>query len=385
MTSDAVIETLSDDNGKSLFRSQRIKVRGKEIVTPVKALDPSKFKVAIPLAENTFGLTEIYKEFDHTQLTKIQTDSQVHDTLSRDLANLQRKGHNESVSVCVLKYKSPTLTFPSSKEIELMTDIAHSYSDATPIPLLSIPIDTTNFSAYLDYVKACYSSIEELNEKPIIGTLPNVPREKYPELLTYYLEKGIRLFSFDFDGRTPDPLKMRPVLRFLKVQKVLDESAIYGINAKPGRLLKNAEILPAKDFIAYGYRIDMLGESHIGMRAPKAFFEKMKAAMQAQQVNKKRIFIKNDYGYYRTGSSADLSSVYPTDSKIKLDQILNDDTKSYQKLFNMEQQAIESVALRNRLASLDANESILRYIKEKAQMQSEIKQLEAGTKNLMKK
>lgn len=55
------IETLNQD-GESLFRSQRIRFGGKELVTPVKALNPSKFRAEARLDGSVVGFNEIYTD-----------------------------------------------------------------------------------------------------------------------------------------------------------------------------------------------------------------------------------------------------------------------------------------------------------------------------------
>jgi hypothetical protein len=67
--------------------------------------------------------------------------------------------------------------------------VAHSYSDITPIPMLDIKIDNSNFLVFLEYAKSCLDIIEELNDKPLMGYLPNLPREQYPKLLDFYASK----------------------------------------------------------------------------------------------------------------------------------------------------------------------------------------------------
>lgn len=383
MTTHVQIETVSDDNQKSLFRSQRIKLNGKEAVTPIRVIDPSKLRTDVSLNNSALGFNEIYKSIESTRLAILQKNTEEHDKFARDLANLSKRGQSTDLNICLMKFdaKKPD-PFPTSKEIELLTDIAHSYSDMTPIPILDAKIDATNFKNFMNYVDTCYHTIEELNQKPIMGALPNLPREIYPKLLDYYLDKGINAFYFDFNGQTPDHLKLRPILRHLKTKKTLDNTLIYGVNAKPGRTLKNTNIIPSKDFIAYGFGVDILGGSHIGMKMPKAFFEKMKKAVDAQQLNKKRVFIKSDYGYYKTNAKEDLEQVYPNDTRISLDKIMDDTQKTWQNLFNMEQQAVEASKIRKRLGELKSKETILDYIKEKTQIQKEMKHLELGPKGI---
>ncbi|MEW6043077.1 MAG: hypothetical protein AB1608_02330 [Thermoproteota archaeon] len=92
--------------------------------------------------------------------------------------------------------------------------------------------------------------------------------------------------------------------------------------------------------------------------------------------------MKTDYGYYKTSAKEDIRGLYPSDTQIKLDNIINDPQTTWQKLFNMEQQAIEADTIRRRLNSLDRNETILDYIKKKTQIQKEIKHLESGLKSI---
>ena len=384
MTSHIDIQTVSDDNNKSLFWSKRLKISGKQAITPLKALEPSKFRSDVSLNKNAFGFNEIYKGLNTERVEVLQKDTTEHDRFVREMSNLSRRGQTSDLGICILKYASTKKTnpFPTVKEIELLTDVAHSYSDLTPIPILDAAIDDSNFANYMNYVKSCYLVIEELNQKPIMGALPNLPRELYPKLLDYYLDKDIHSFYFDFNGQTPDHLKLRPILRHLNSKKMLDKTFIYGVNAKPGRALKNTNVIPSKDFIAYGFGLDVLGGSHIGLRLPKAFLEKMKKAIDAQQQNKKRIFIKSDYGYYRTNAKKDVVDVFPKDTNISLDNIINDTQKTWQNLFNMEQQAVEASEIRKRLGELKSSETILDYIKQKTQIQKEIKHLESGPKSI---
>lgn len=373
MTTHLEIEPLSNDNGKSLFRSQRIKVNGKETRTPLKALDPTMFRNKITLNQNALGFNEIYKVVDSKKITRLLTDADEHDHFSKTLLNLSRKCQSTDLNVCVLKFipNKPNL-FPAKNEIELLTDVAHSFSDVTPIPLLSIKIDNSNFSAYLDYLQSCYDTIEELNSKPIMGILPRLPRELYPKLLKFYVKNQISSFCFDFDGQTPDHLKLRPIMRYLNTEGILDETLIYGINAKPGRALKNTNVIPSKDFIAYGFGLDVLGENHIGAKFSREYLKKLREAIANQQENKKRVFMRSDYGYYKTANGAEILSSYPSDTAIKLDDILHDTQSTLQKLFNMEQQSLEAKKIRVSLNTLDLNETILTYVGKKEQIKKDM-------------
>lgn len=381
MTTHLEIEPLSNDNGRSLFRSQRIKLDGKEAVTPLKALNPAKFRSTVPLNKKAHGFNELYQKLSADKISILQKDSNEHDRFSRNLSNLAGKAQPNDLSICFVRFSSKPKKFPSKKEIEFLTDVSHSFSDITPMPIVDVKVDSSNFPEYLKYMQLCHNTIEELNSKPIMGILPNLPRELYPKLLDFYLDKQISSFCFDFDGSTPNHLKLRPIMRYFNTKKALDDVLIHGINARPGKVLKNTNVIPSKDFIAYGFGLDILGESHVGPKRPKEFFEKMKNAVNQQQGNKKRIFIKSDYGYHKTNISKDISELYPNDTKIKLDNILHEPQQTWQNLFNMEQQSIETSRIREMLNSMDRNDTILNYIREKEQIKKELKHLESGPRN----
>ena len=382
MTTHLEIETLSNDNNKSLFRSQRIKLNGKEVITPLKSIDHAKIRSSISLNDTAFGCNEIYRQLNSARISAYQEDQYKHDQFSRAMSNLIKNSSND-LNICLIKF-SPNNDnmFPSQAETEFLTDVAHSFSDIVSMPIVDIKIDRNNFSEYLNYLQLYYKTIEELNNKPIMGMLPNLPREFYPKLLEFYLERQIHSFCFDFAGRTPDHLKLRPVMRHLNTRQILGETLIYGVNTRPGRALKNATVVPSKDFIAFGFGLDVLGENHAGLKLPKEFFEKMKRAVANKQENKKRIFIKSNYGYYKTGDENKILDLYPDDTKVKLDDILHDPRRLWEKCFNMEQQSIETAVIKKRLNSLDRNETILTYIKEKSHIKKEFKHLESGPKNI---
>lgn len=386
MTTHLDIETISNDNGRSLYRTQKIKINGKVITTPLRALDPSKFDSNVVLNKKAFGLNEIYKNLNSDKLKTLQNDVGELESLERELSNLEKRTPQSDLNVCFLKFssKKPN-SFPLKEDVGTLTDIAHTYSDITPIPIIDAKIDDSNFSRYLNYVKNCYNTIEELNTKPIMGMLPRLTFAQYRKILDFYLDKQITAFCFDYDGRIPSRLMLRQISRYLESKNIRDNVLIYGINARPGSGLKNSNVIPSKDFLVYGYGVDVLGESHARIKLPVAFYEELRRATTQQQINKKRIFIKSDYGYYKINTKDDISSLYPKNTRIKLDDILDDPRRKLQKLFNMEQQSIESGELRKRLGSLDRNETILSYIEKKANIKNETKYLKAERKQILQK
>jgi hypothetical protein len=123
MTTNLDIESLSNDNNNSLFRSQRVKTQGKEIITPVKTLESSKFRSAMELNNRAFGINEIYRELEPERISILDKDSTLHDGFTRDLRNLKNKARASVLNLCMIKYRSEKFSNLKEKNSLLMWHI----------------------------------------------------------------------------------------------------------------------------------------------------------------------------------------------------------------------------------------------------------------------
>lgn len=283
---------------------------------------------------------------------------------------------------CFLEYKGDTM--PQRKEIEYMVDQAYVHSDITPIPMLSDfrsrmtnvsehnnkKIYTPNnakFGRVKEYLKNAIEVIEQLNNKPIMGYIPDY-RVYFGELLELYIDKGINTFYFDAHLANPITLQipLRTLLRELNRQNALETSFIHMINHDVGRVIKNSTIVPAKDILGYGLGIDSLGNKHM---KTGAFFAMQQQANKSPD-NRSRLFNKDTYGYIKTASNKEIRDFYPNDSSIPIDEFLisgRPDTK-IQNAFNTEQLAMESTTLQNKIRE---PKSVLQYIDKKSDIKDE--------------
>ncbi len=373
MSTTLEVENLSEDNKKSNFRSQRIKLNGKQATTPIKAIDGAKVGGKDAVSSKAHGLFEVFKQIGPERIEKLCKNDDALTEYSRGLRGTYAKAEQNELRMLFMKYDGEK-AFPSSKENGLLTDLAHSYSDITPIPIVNVKIDDKNFQQYLNYIKEAYTLISRQNHKPIMGTIQMMPRDLLPKVLDYYLSVGINAVCIDFNGQTPDHLKMRPILTHLGGKNALENSLLYLLNTKYGRAQKNVPVLPAKDFVAYGYGADILGCSHTFPKLPKSIWDRlnMLSEKEKRKKNAKRIFIKKDYGYHTVGSRNELEAIYPKETAVRFERVLDSSQNDAKKLFNMEQQAIEATEIRKRLNSLDKKESILDYILTKEQAKKEI-------------
>ncbi|MCY4491949.1 MAG: hypothetical protein OXC46_10910, partial [Thaumarchaeota archaeon] len=263
------------------------------------------------------------------------------------------------------------------KEIEYMTDLAYIYSDITPLPMLSDFIDKitdtvktnknihtpndSKFHKVEKYLKDSIETINQLNNKPIMGYVPNY-RYYFDKLIKIYADNGINTFYFDAHLSNPITLQhsLRAFMRELNKQELLEKSFIHLINPGIGRGIKNSAVIPAKDILGFGFGIDSLGDKHMRPIFNKTMIEKMRKNPD----NRSRLFSKKSYGYVKTLEKSEIEEFYPNDSGIDVSEFLisgKPDSK-IQNAFNVEQLALES---RNLYNYINQSRSILDYINKK--------------------
>ena len=373
--SGARIKSESDDDLQ--YRRQEVRVRGKAVTTPVKSVDPAKLPGGMRLSDRAPCINEMYTGVTKKSLSSC-IEGQDH-TIERRLSSLQRRFRDpqSDLQLCFIEYKEQSL--PTTAEIGLMTDLAHGHSDMTPLPMLSgfvdrvsnitfengkkrITANRTKWERVLKYLADSIGTIEQLNDKPVMGYVPSY-RLYFDELVKLYTANGINTFYFDAHGSNPITLKahLRAFMRELNNAGALEKSLVYMINPGPGRTIHDNSVIPAKDILGFGLGVDCLGEKHIQMRLSPEAMENMRKNPD----NRSRLFDKETYGYLKTDSSDRIKRFYPGDSSIDKSQFLSG-TKPDNKIqnaFNVEQLGLESARLSGMLA---ASEPLIEYVSGKA-------------------
>ena len=363
-------------------------VRGKTAVTPIKSADPAKLPTGMRLGEKAPCINELYAGMTKARLSAALERND--HALERRLGSLQRRFRDPAseIQLCFLEYKDDGI--PSRRDIELMTDIAHGYSDMTPLPMLSGFTDRVSDVAVdrdgkrrqtasdekrgrvTRYLSDAIETIEQLNDKPIMGYVPDY-RLYFDELVGLYADKGINTFYFDAHQSNPVTLKssLRALMRTLAKRGVLEQSFVHMINPGPGRTIRDGAVVPARDILGFGLGIDSLGERHMQMRLGPQAIENMRKNPD----NRSRLFDKDAYGYLKTASRSEIERFYPGDSSVDMQEFTSGGKPDgkVQNAFNVEQLALEGARLRDRLAS---SEPILEYVSDKGNVsESDIKVL----------
>ena len=345
-------ERISPDDD-SLYVTKDFRINGKKLTTPIKSLNLSKTNSKLLFNDKTKGINELYKRFSLNKDSKKNSIYNVLsipdklDKLNYELNSLTRKTNTDKeINILFIEYDDTK--YPEKKPLEFILDTAYEYSDITPLPIIPKLAQRINseseFEKYKTFLEESVEIIETLNHKPIMGIVP--PALLFiPDIVDFYAKKEIDGFVFDFDGKTPLSMRqtIRSFMRSLKEHDLLENSFIHSINANQGRFNKDANVVGAKDILAFGLGFDSMGEKHKPLKGPKEFFEKL----QNRDENKLRLFNKEDYGYYKL-SPNEIQEIYPDDSIIKMGSFANEnlDVRILQKSFNLEQIGLESIRLR---------------------------------------
>ena len=365
---------ISPDND-SLYVTKNLRINGKNLITPIKSLNLSKSNSKLLFNDKTKGINELYKRFSLSKESKKNAILNVLnypdklDKFNYELNSLVRKTNiDKEINLLFIEYDD--IKYPDKKPLEFILDTAYEYSDITPLPIIPkipqrIGSNETAFEKYKGFLEESIEIIETLNHKPIMGIIP--PTLIFiSDIVDFYAEKEIDSFVFDFDGKTPMSMRqtIRTFMRSLKKNDLLENSFIHSINANHGRFNKNVNVVGAKDILSFGLGFDSLGEKHKPLRGPKEFFKKLKN----REVNKLRLFNKEDYGYYKLNRNQ-IQEIYPNDSIIKMNSFENEnlDSRNLQKSFNLEQIGLESIRLRD----IIENQKALDYLSNKIQVKKE--------------
>ena len=358
------------------YRKQTVKANNKTLVTPTKSFDPKHIATSVSLSKDVISLNEMYSGVTSLKIQNhlLGKDKSLTYLLNSSANNFRNP--DEEMQLCFLEFKEEQ--FPTIKEIEFMTDQAYVYSDITPIPMLSNfkdRITTTTvkdnkkrhspneskFNRFLKYLGDCIGTIEQLNNKPIMGYIPDF-RFYFKELISFYVDKGINTFYYDTHLSSPMTLQapIRALSRELNNEEALENSFIHVLNPGYGRASKDSSIIPAKDILGFGLGMDGLGERH--MR--RVFNKKLVEYMKKNLDNRSRLFLKNSYGYIKTADKKVIKEIFPNDSGVDIANFLTGkkpDNK-IQQTFNVEQLSLETNRLREHLSE---NKPLLKYLEKK--------------------
>jgi hypothetical protein len=246
------------------------------------------------------------------------------------------------------------LSYPSEKELDYILKTAYIISDIVPIPnfrSITANIDSDyQFSEYTKFLETVLSNIEShTNEKPTMGVIPKLSYTNTEKLVNFYVDKGLNAFYVDFAARNSITAQrdFLHVFSVLKHRELIEESFVYAFNVDAGRLSKNATIVNARDILSYGFGFDAMGRKHRRVKASSETWRRINTLP-----NRVRLFNRYDYGYHKILEVEKIKGIYPTDSCIPLERLLNNFRTDVQELrrcenvLNSEQLGLEATNLK---------------------------------------
>lgn len=344
-------------------------------------MDNGEIKATDEIAPVAMGLNEIYRVFEEPEeKPKEQLDEEARENsalkrkrpikipLSRlvDNARKQQILSNE-IQNDIGKLLGPTIFFteykgkryPKETERNFILHLEHTFSEIPCLPITPYIVNAINageqsFEEYLAFIKESIKWLKSYRKKPIMGIVVNFGFTKLERLMKLYLDQEINAFCIDFDGRTPTSQKSVLAQCYRILGEKVENSFFYAINVNEGRFIHNKTAINAKDILSFGFGLDAMGRRHRPPHFPsKEMQERLGSKWRPldRRQNKVRLFIKTEYGYYKVQNASEIKN-YPSDTKIPLStftknpNVIDPLVRHYEKVFNMEQLAIEASKLR---------------------------------------
>lgn len=359
------------------LKKQTVNIEGKIFQTPIKTIDASKLHLDIQLVEEVKGLNEICKFFDDKRLREYVTGEKNEYLINMELDRTTRKTNPEEAIICFVGYEG--IKFPDENGINFLMNLAHVFSDATPLPLMPklFKNDERDFDVklndYKNFMKKCIESINRFNNKPILGVIPaTIPFSYVVDLVDFYYDNDIEAFIYDFEGKVSAGMrtKIREMMIAIKNRGSLEKTFLYPINVNNGKILKDAPVVRARDILTFGLGFDALGDQHIRRALPPDVAIKIRERIKTSGPLI-RLFNSKDYGYYKTSDLSILEDIYPeeeTSIPFNNFEVFNTKARHSQTLFNSERIGLESLKYQ-RLIEEEANRTsnyfrTKRYVRE---------------------
>jgi len=344
MTRETKIKTKSIADDTNL-RCLEVSIGKSKLLTPSKSLG-ADFVSNTKLPNNLSSqFNEISKSFKPDTIEKIRQNPEASRKKNNEFKKMYNNGANLP-TISFIDYKTTEPVFPTDDEINLLTNFAYTYSDITPIP--AVPKCATNLSfetidSFLDYLRRSIESIEVWNNKPIMGYLPFVGSLFLEEIIELYIDNGINAFYLDFNRKGfSDLTAITSIKKKLGQLGYAENHLIHFINMDYGKMNKESQVLPARDFLGFAHGLDSMGDVHRTLG-----FAKKKIVKSIPATTEKfRVFNRDGYGYYRIDmGELEGISVYPEEAMYSSKDILSERTKSRKKnmlkLVNFQEQKKE--------------------------------------------
>ncbi|NPA63333.1 MAG: hypothetical protein GXN95_07295 [Methanococci archaeon] len=325
-----------------MFRSLDIKVGPKTMAsTPIK-VSPPEYPIS--------PINEVYKKFSIDKLEKCNIDTSIETKTNQEIKKCLVA---DKLNMVIVDYTSDIL--PKKEHLEVLMDLQYN-GNVVITPIFSKLVKTLKEEklkdTFIKLTNQCIEIANTLNNKTIIGIIPaKMPRQFIDDVIKNYIDNNIIHYIIDLDRRTisANTSWIRKLFRTIHDNGILNETLLYCVNGGEGKFLKNAEVIPAHDFINSGFGVDVLGLKHVPPPLPPETWAKLKNIKKGEIY---RIFNENTYGYHRVDKDSLQNLELPPNQNII-------------KLYNIGKQFNEANYLQNLLKE---ESTVEQYVSTKSQM-----------------
>jgi len=379
-----------DKEDETLYKSKKIRVDGKSFDTPIISYDMSVFRNNDKVAPQTKGLNEIYQLMgtERVPIKKLMSSMKAEKDFDVRLqTKFNRTDFAHEVNIGILE--SELFSYPSGTELEYILNTASIISDIVPVPNfrnITTNIDSDfQFSEYTKFLENVITNFESYkNKKPIMGVIPKLSWINTEKLVNFYIDKGLNAFYVDFAARNSITAErdFLHVFSVLQEHDLIEKSFVYAFNVDAGRLSKNATVVNARDILSYGFGFDAMGRKHRRVKASSETWRKINTLP-----NRVRLFNRFDYGYHKILEVEKIKEIYPNNSCIPLEKLLNNfysdvhELRRCENVLNSEQLGLEA----NNLKFVIKNDKPTEYLADKTYVKPiDLKKMTKFRKSLSK-
>lgn len=267
----------------ALIPRRQLRISGKTIDTPARARPARKTRSGEQPMEESRGVVELHRTIDTERLTRARRGNL--EVITDELKRGYRKAHDDEVVCSFFTYEDEQTM--AQGEIELMVNVLEEFSDVLPVPMMpglvrimeddEEPTDPA-FHTYKENVDQFVRIARTLApDKPVMGVIPPLGSEFTYELMDLYAEYNVRAYYVNFKRRRITAETqigvVKPMMQYIARRDIADNVLFYAINLHPGDEDETLGLTPALDMSSVGMGFDIIGENHVGIRAPPEAFE----------------------------------------------------------------------------------------------------------------
>lgn len=360
------VESVDDE---TLFTHKEIRVEGKRVETPAKSISIQKSTKKDRISSEARGFNEIY--FQVTPEGLYEAQNSYDSPLRKKLTKALNKTNSDEINLIFANFQSTKEMMRDN--LEYLHDLLYSTSDFVTIPLMpellsAIKDDgrgtaSIHFDTYMNNIHNFVEISRQLGNKPVMGVIPSLPRAFINRIIDFYMNEGIHAYAFNFNGRTVTAEQqltdmVAPLMRNIAMEDRQEDVLLYALNAHRGRSSDEGDYIPARDFMSFGFGMDILGDKHTGGNLPPHLLEKMKNSDPTF-----RLFDRRAY-FYQNHEYDQLAHFLPDQTGLNKRRILDNPSYGYRlaTLLNGEQQALEAKNLQLYIDEDRVTESIERRV-----------------------